>query len=81
MQGRIKQGRESTNRCVLRATQSYPESFRVTQSYQESRRAVQSHPELLRGTPEQSGNGPTKGPMDGRTDRWTYPLIEMQGRI
>ena len=25
MRGRIQQGQESTNRCVLRATQSYPE--------------------------------------------------------
>ena len=26
-------------------------------------------------------NGPTDRQMDGRTDRWTHPLIEMRGRI
>ena len=25
--------------------------------------------------------GVTDGPTDGRTDGWTYPLIEMRGRI
>ena len=56
-----------------RAILSHSESLK---SYQESRRAVQSHPELLRGTPEQSGDGPTDGwtdgPTDGPTDIPTY---------
>ena len=26
-------------------------------------------------------DGPTDRQMDGRTDRWTHPLIEMRGRI
>ena len=68
----FKQGQESTNRCILRVTQSHSESLK---SYQELRKAVQSRPELLRGTPEQSGNGltdrPTDGPTDGPTDRRT----------
>ena len=42
-------------------------SHSVTLSYQESRRGVQSHPELLRGTPEESGNGRTDRPTDGHT--------------
>ena len=71
--GRIycfQQGRESTNRYVLRATQSHSESLK---RYQESHRTVQSRPELLRGAPEQSGNGPMDRPMDRRT----YPLTEL----
>ena len=41
-----------------RVTQSYPESFRVTQ-------------QLLRGTPEQSGNGRMDGRTDGPTEQPT----------
>ena len=48
-----------------RVTLSHSESLK---SYQGSCRAVRSRSELLRVTPEQSGNGPTDRPTDGRTD-------------
>ena len=64
--------------------QSHPEPPRVTlsdseslKSYQESRRAVQGRPDSLRGTPEQSGNGPT----DRQTDRLTNRQTDGHNRL
>ena len=67
------------NKAESRPIDASSESPRVTQSHsvtQELPRGTQSHPELLRGTPEQSGNGwtdgRTDGPMDRRTDGHTH---------
>ena len=51
----------------------------VLDGYQESHRAVQSRPELLRGTPEQSGDGRTDGRTNGPTDGHSH--IKMRGYI
>ena len=51
-----------------RGTLSHSESHK---SYQESCRAVKNRPELLRGTPEQSGDGLTDGRTNRPTDRGT----------
>ena len=92
----LETGREQINKAESRrtdassVTQSHPELPRVTlshsellKSYQESRRAVQSRPELLRGTPEQSGNGPTDRPTDIPTyrDTRTHLTIDRKGSV
>ena len=53
----IKQGRESTNRCVLRVIQSYPESFRVTQ---ELPRVTRGRPKVDNMNEKKTGDGPIR---------------------